>query len=142
MERRSNTQEWISSLVEERQRMLVMYAGLAGLEPYTEDKPVAPCLEDFCQLLVDYIAAGHFGLYERISSGRERRRATISLAEELYPRIADTTEAVVKFNDYFDTNSGLRLRQFQDLPEQLSRLGEDLATRIDLEDKLIDSLLR
>jgi|JYMV01.1.fsa_nt_gi regulator of sigma D len=138
-ERRSQTQELIGHLVTERQQMLVQYAGLAGLDPYTENKPVFTRLQDFCQILVDYMASGHFGLYQRISDGKERRRAVIDIAEKLYPKIAKTTEDAVAFNDYFDTPSDTK--RINDLSHHLSQLGETLATRIELEDRLITTLL-
>ncbi|HHZ88439.1 MAG TPA: Rsd/AlgQ family anti-sigma factor, partial [Chromatiaceae bacterium] len=127
-ERRSQTQELIGHLVTERQQMLVQYAGLAGLDPYTENKPVFTRLQDFCQILVDYMASGHFGLYQRISDGKERRRAVIDIAEKLYPKIAKTTEDAVAFNDYFDTPSDTK--RINDLSHHLSQLGETLATRL------------
>ena len=94
---------------------------------------------DFCQILVDYMASGHFGLYQRISDGKERRRAVIDIAEKLYPKIAKTTEDAVAFNDYFDTPSDTK--RINDLSHHLSQLGETLATRIELEDRLITTLL-
>ena len=139
-ERRERTQHLINDLVSERQAMLVRYAGLAGLEPYTDDKPVLQNLQEFCQILIDYLAAGHFGLYDRISRGEERRQHVSELVKILYPRIIATTDVAVEFNDYYDSSS--HPLKLDDLPERLSTLGEELANRIELEDKLIANLLR
>ena len=89
---------------------------------------------------MDYIAAGHFGLYERISSGKERRQGVNSLAEELYPRIAETTDIAVAFNDKYDCGDDGKIGP--NLGKDLSRLGEELALRAELEDQLLNAMAR
>ena len=37
------------------------------------DNAIKDVLNDFLEILVDYIASGHFGLYRRIAEGTERR---------------------------------------------------------------------
>lgn len=137
-ERRSGTQDIIAKLTAERTETLVLFCRVAGLEPYTTDKPVQDLLPEFCQVLVDYIAAGHFALYERILKGQERRQTVIRLAEELYPRIAETTDIAVDFNDKYDCEDHCEV--LDSLSQDLSRLGEALATRAEIEDKLISAL--
>ena len=103
-----------------------------GVEP-------AGDLEEFVQVLVDYIAAGHFGLYQRIAEGKERRKAVSELAVQIYPRIERTTEVALAFDEkYNPENSSKDLSQLQ---QDLSLLGEELSTRIELEDQLINSIL-
>ncbi len=139
-ERRTGSQELVQKLVTERTEMLSLYCQLAGLEPYgnsknSRHKPAQELLQKFCQVLVDYIAAGHFSLYERIVNGTERRQLISTLAENLYPRIAKTTEAALDFNDKYDCGDHCEIAaSFND---DLSRLGEDLAARIETEDKLL-----
>ncbi len=140
-ERRRGTHDSITKMVQERAAVLALYWRLAGIGPYAdagEREPAQKLLQEFCQLLVDYIAAGHFSLYERIVNGTERRREVASLAQELYPRIADTTTAALDFNDKYDSNDPLAIGE--SFKADLSRLGEELAVRIDLEDKLIARL--
>ena len=88
--------------------------------------------------MVDYLAAGHFGLYQRILEGQERRKEICSLAEELYPKIAKTTEFALDFNDKYEheTNDAFNA-QFSD---DLSELGQILASRIELEDRLFKAM--
>lgn len=142
-ERRTGSQELVKKLVAERTEMLSLYCQLAGLEPYgngksARGKHVQELLQKFCQVLVDYIAAGHFSLYERIVNGTERRQQIAGLAEKLYPRIASTTEAALDFNDRYDCGDHCEIGlSFSD---ELSRLGEELAARIEIEDKLIGQL--
>lgn len=143
-DRRAGSRELVRKLLAERTEMFVLYCRLAGLAPY-QDKPqnkhkngVHELLQEFCQVLVDYIAAGHFSLYERIIRGTERRKELADLAAGIYPRIAETTESALAFNDRYDTDEMFELSaSFHD---ELSKLGEQLALRIELEDKLLKIL--
>ena len=139
-ERRGRSQQLIDKLIAERTQMLVLFCRLAGVDPYTPGKPVQGLLQEFCQILVDYIAAGHFALYERIVEGTERRRDVVDLANRLYPRIADSTDVALDFNDKYDCED--HCTALEHLPTDMSRLGEELATRIELEDQLIQGLSR
>ncbi len=138
-DRRSGTRSHIDNMLSDRQRMLVLFERLAGVEPYADELPDDELLREFSQILVDYIASGHFGLYERITEGKERRRGVVKLAEELYPRIADTTQVVIEFNDVYEKSNGTNISG--NLPQILSKLGEELAVRIELEDQLISEML-
>lgn len=138
--RRRGSQDTINKMVAERAEVLALYWRLAGFEQFgTEHEPVHKLLQEFCQVLVDYIAAGHFSLYERIVNGTERRREVATLAQELYPRIAETTSVALDFNDRYDCAEHYELAD--SFKSDLSRLGEELAVRIELEDKLIARLV-
>ena len=137
-ERRQGTQKLVDNLLHERQQMWLLYEQLAGVDPYKSTaKPES--LKSFVEILVDYIAAAHFGLYERIVNGKERRQGVVKVAKSLYPKIASSTDAAVAFNDKYEDKS------FEEIPEELSRylstLGENLALRIELEDKLIAEMV-
>lgn len=134
-ERRLGTQHTLEKLEAERMEMLVLFCRVAGLEPHTADKPVQVLLQEFCQVLVDYIATAHFGLYERIANGQERRRRVADLAAKLYPDIAESTAVALDFNDKYDCED--HCERLDELTTDLSRLGEALARRIELEDQLI-----
>ncbi len=139
VERRSGTQDLVEKLLAERREMLVLFCRVAGLEPYTAERPTIRLLQEFCQVLVDYSAFGHFEIYDRIASGRERRASVVQAAEQVYERVADASELAVEFNDKYDADDhALRLAE---LPEDLSQLGEALALRIESEDRIIDALL-
>ena len=138
-ERRSGTRTLIDKMLTERQRMLVLFERVAGVEPYADEMPNNDLLQEFSQILVDYIASGHFGLYERISEGKERRRGIVKLADELYPRIANTTQAAIEFNDVCEKANGDSIGG--NLSNMLSKLGEELAVRIELEDQLISEMI-
>lgn len=140
VERRTGTRDMIDKLLVERQEMLTLYWHVAGLEPMTTDKPVKQHLQEFCEVLVDYIAFGHFEVYDRISSHKERREAVISVAEEIYPRILKATDEVVAFNDKYDESA--HELDLENLSHDLSKLGETIAARVDLEDQLIAMMLQ
>lgn len=140
-ERRGRSQDLVNKLVAERTEMLANFCRLAGIEPYTPDRePVQKMLQEFCQILVDYIAAGHFALYERISEGKERRQEVRDVAERVYPQIMKSTDTALDFNDKYDCED--HCTALDSLSADLSRLGEDLALRIELEDQLLSTILR
>lgn len=130
----------VAKLVAERTEMLATFCRLAGIEPYLPDKPVQKLLQEFCQILVDYVAAGHFALYERIVEGKERRQEVASVAARSYPRIARTTDMALDFNDKYDCED--HCTALDSLSADLSQLGEELAVRIELEDELLASMIR
>ena len=145
-ERRDRTRNELRNLVNDRTQMLSQYCLLAGtgLSKHDSDntdlESDTALLQEFCENLIDYLARGHFELYQRINDGKERRQEIIDLAREVYPRISETTNCAVDFNDAFDqsiANPG----SFDHYGERLSKLGEELAIRFELEDKLIHSLL-
>jgi regulator of sigma D len=138
-ERRKGTQQMINKLLAERQEVLVMFCQVAGLEPYTRTKSLDNLLQSFCQILVDYTAFGHFEVFGRIGNGNERRVRVIQMAEEIYPAFIEATETAVNFNDKYDLSDHQLV--LDHLAEDLSELGETLATRIELEDKLVSCML-
>jgi len=143
-DRRARTRREIKQLITERNEVLALYCSLAGCDGSkitSADDIDGETLQEFCQLLIDYIATGHFELYSRISEGKERRNEIIKLANTIYPRIEKTTSLAVEFNDNYDTANNFSDELRSKLPQELSKLGEELATRIELEDKLINTLL-
>ncbi len=136
---RNRTRELINNMLTQRQEVLVLLCKVTGLIPFMPNKPVKEVLEEFCQVLMDYIAAAHFGLYQRIAEGTERRQTVMNLAKDIYPRIHHSTQLAVDFNEKYETleEDGF----LKTLPNDLSNLGEVLATRIELEDRLIGAML-
>lgn len=138
-DRRQRTRQLIDKMLAQREQLMALLCEVSGVEPFATEKPLPQLLEEFCQVLVDYIASGHFGLYERIAVGTERRKAVVKLAQQSYAKIVDTTQVALDFNEKYDD---LKDRDdLEILQPDLWRLGEELATRIELEDKLIESLL-
>ncbi len=138
-DRRVRTNELIQHMLKERNQLISLLLQVSSED--SEDGAIQSDvdLDEFVQVLVDYIAAGHFGLYERIAEGKERRKAVSDLAVEIYPRIQQTTQIALAFDEkYNPENKNKKLNHFQ---ADLSKLGEELTTRIELEDQLIQLLL-
>ncbi|OGT20610.1 MAG: hypothetical protein A2V90_03930 [Gammaproteobacteria bacterium RBG_16_57_12] len=138
-DRRALSHRQIEKLVEDRTEMLSLYSRLASSRPL-KGNPAAPAmLQTFCQLLVDYAADSHFRLYKYIDEKNERRRAVLQIAETIYPKILDSTDVILDFNDKYDCGEHCEITD--SLEEDLSKLGVALANRIELEDKLINILI-
>jgi len=142
-ERRARTRKEIKQLIEYRNTVLSQYYNLAKLtDDYDNDvNGMLELVEEFCQELVDYMATGHFEIYRRIEEGNERRDDITKLADRIMPRINDTTQIAIAFNDLYDSSSNINQAAVDQLPNYLAKLGEELATRIDLEDQFINLLL-
>jgi len=141
-ERRARTRKEIMQLIEDRNSVLTQYYNLVKYtESESDNHSIPELLEEFCQEMVDYMAKGHFELYRRIEEGNERRDEIIKLANKIMPRISDTTQVAIAFNDRYDNTDDLKEEGFEQLPRHLAKLGEELATRIDLEDQIINTLL-
>lgn len=145
-ERRSDLGETLEALKEQRQKTLLAYYGLVGAKSPDQlgapgMKDIAPvALQELLNIMVDYMAMGHFTVYQRIIEGKERRGAVKEAAEVAYPGIGETTDVMVEFNDTYENFDGASADQ-EKIKEDLSKLGEMLAIRGELEDEIITALL-
>jgi regulator of sigma D len=135
-ERRQHAYDLIGKLQNERQEVLSLYCNFAGLKPFSSNDAVKNLLTQFSQILVDYVSLGHFGVYERLLAGTERRSRVLSVAKEIYPEFSATTDAAISFNDKYDNVE--KIEVFEYLEQDLSALGESLAKRGSLEDRLCE----
>lgn len=136
-ERWGGVNEIIDRWLEDRQAMLVQYCALSGLDQDLSDLQRGEKLRSFCQILVDYVSAGHFEVYDQlIKEGREFDDAeALQEASKLYDTIDTTTERLLDFNDkYLETDD------VSSLSSDLSLLGEALEVRFSTEDRLISVL--
>jgi regulator of sigma D len=131
----------IDNWLEERQQLIVSYCKLAALPPFDKQQdnqlPSHEAILEFCQLLMDYLSAGHFEVYDQIvSQCQENGSNSKSLAEALYPKISASTDLALEFNDkYAEAGS-----TFSNFDTDLSNLGQALEERFGLEDELIQTL--
>lgn len=133
-ERWGGVSEIIDRWLEERQEMLVQYCALSGLDQDLSDVQRGEKLRSFCQILVDYVSAGHFEVYDQlIKEGREFDDTEgLQQAGKLYEVVDQTTEKLLDFNDkYLETDD------LTALTADLSQLGEVLEVRFSAEDRLI-----
>ena len=139
-ERWGGVHQLIDRWLKERQELLVHYCDLSDTARDTASENLGKKLERLCQILVDYTSAGHFEIYEQlIQEAREFDDGGIELAGHIYPRISETTEVVLDFNERIDGKRPAE-SEMDDLMAELSRLGEALETRFELEDFLIEHL--
>ena len=138
VERRAQSHKEIGHLVESRKDTLSLYSDLAAKQPFKAEHQTQLLLQSFCESLIDYTATAHFQLYRHIDEDRERRGPVLKIADEIYPRIAEITQTFLEFNDKYDCED--HCEQLETLAADLSKIGENLADRIELEDKLISAL--
>ncbi len=146
----SAQQQWggsstaIDSWLEDRQQLIVSYCKLAALPPFDKQQqdnrlPAQDDILGFCQLLVDYLSAGHFEVYDQIVSQCEiNGNDSKSLAEALYPKISASTDIALEFNDNYAEPAADN--DFATFDHDLSVLGQALEERFGLEDELIQTL--
>jgi len=126
---------WLS----ERKELLARYWALSEAVKTAKGagaSAVRSRLDRFCEVLVDYVSAGHFEVFRALIEQYERRGGDSGEeATALYRLILPTTHVALDFNDrYFRGGSGAGFAR------DLSRLGQVLASRFDWEDALIRGL--
>ncbi|MEQ8860648.1 MAG: Rsd/AlgQ family anti-sigma factor [Pseudomonadales bacterium] len=80
-------------------------------------------LSRFCDSLVDYLSAGHFRVFQRLS-----------LPGQAYAAIEATTQAGILFNDRFGALAEVRVPEVKAALEQMAQV---LSERFELEDQLL-----
>ncbi len=139
-ERWGGVSELIDRWLKERQELLVHYCELSGESDFSQTEALREKFVRLCEVLVDYVSAGHFEIYEQlIQEAREFNDGGLELAAKLYPRITQTTETALNFNDRLDGKT-LSESDVRELFDQLSELGEILESRFEMEDYLIEHL--
>jgi len=139
-ERWGGVSELIDRWLKERQELLVHYCDLSGENDFSQTEALTEKFVRLCEVLVDYVSAGHFEIYEQlIQEAREFNDGGLELAAKVYPRIEQTTEIALNFNDRLNGQS-LSEAQVRELFDELSRLGEVLESRFEMEDFLIEHL--
>jgi regulator of sigma D len=126
----------IDRWLQERQDMLVQYCDIGG-SGQSNGGSRGDKLRHFCQILVDYVSAGHFEIYDQlIKEGREfDDEEALHEAGRLFTIVDNTTEKLLDFNDkYLETDD------LSSLDQDLSSLGETLEIRFSAEDRMISVL--
>ena len=140
-ERWGGVSELIDRWLKERQDLLVRYCELSAENDYSQCDSLQPKLVRLCEMLMDYVSAGHFEIYEQLVRGAREFNDDdgLELAAKVYPRITETAQVILDFNDRVD-GSELSEPEMQALFTKLSLVGETLASRFELEDLLIAHL--
>lgn len=132
----------VDKLLDARQQSLLLYQKLAALKPFTQIETVTHLLRRFRQALIDYLALGPFEVYQALEEqpADSPYGPARALARQLYARIASTTQVALNFHDGYDGE--LSAPALAGLGAALSQLGEQLARRIELEDRILSAIRR
>ncbi len=108
-----------------------------GANERPEDDIDATPLAKFCNILVDYVSAGHFEVFQKLVAEAKSFEDKPHLREalDLFPEISSTTEVALEFNDHFEAAQDKLALEIE-----LATMRDVLATRFALEDRLIDIL--
>lgn len=134
-ERWGGVNEIVDKWLQERQELLVDYCSLSGVEAFDENNSEhSKKIRHFCQILVDYVSAGHFEVYDQlVQEGRDfGDKQALKTAAVLYKTIDGTTEQLLDFNDKYQETDDLSA-----LVTDLSHVGQQLESRFEAEDKMI-----
>ncbi|MFT5420364.1 MAG: regulator of sigma D [Candidatus Endobugula sp.] len=137
-ERWGGVNDIIDRWLHERQQLLVSYCALSNIKAFDEDNAEhRDNLKKLCQILVDYVSAGHFEIYDQlIKEGKDfGDKPALRQAAELYQTIDKTTETLLDFNDKYQETDDLG-----ELSCDLSIMGQGLEPRFSAEDQMIEVL--
>ncbi len=127
-----NDQQSIRSWVYQRNNLLVSWYASAGL-PVSDDQlqsPPSPSSNKLKQQLIDYTSAAHFQLYSKIleqasAQGHDKQQQF----QQMYPKLVSLTMEALDYSEQEVLDQ-----------EKISRIGENIATRFELEDQLLKDL--
>jgi regulator of sigma D len=130
---RADIDNLIKQWLKHRQEVLVHYSQVC-----VEEENKCENLAEFCEVMMDYVAIGHFKIFEKLAEFHQSSQPSKQdLDAILLKKIQLTTDAVLDFNDkYTDLN------HLDQLTLDLSHLGESLANRMDWEDEFIQYCLK
>lgn len=137
-ERWGGVHKLIDRWLAERKQLVTDYSSLRSREADSSEPDIS--LQNFCDVLVDYMSAGHFEVYEQLIREAEEFNdlGGLELARQLYPRIETITQSAVQFNDQYGESGGTTDESL--MQSQLQKLGSLLHERFELEDCLIEVL--
>lgn len=143
-ERWGGVSKILDNWLQQRQELIVEFCSLSGVTGVGSEESSTRCSVDnlrrFCELMVDYVSAGHFEVYDHLIQEAEELKdgKGMEVARRLYPHISRTTELVLTFNDKYDLSDDQN--SLPNLAADLSKLGETIVSRFELEDQLIENL--
>lgn len=124
-------QNWLTG----RQALLTSFHQLCQLRPFSSpmDTTLATNLQEFCQLLVDYVSLLHFAVLEKMVDQIEiHKRTNFRVSQHLLALIWKSSIAALHFQDKYQGE-----QEITALDNDLSALAEEIAQRMELEDKLL-----
>lgn len=139
-ERWGGVSDLIDRWLRDRQDLIVKFCDVSGTTDFSDVESVRTQFARLCDVLVDYVSAGHFEVYEQlIREAKEFNDGGMELVAKVYPKLEEITEVALSFNDRVSADA-MNAADLEALMEPLSNLGEQLETRFELEDYLIEHL--
>jgi regulator of sigma D len=133
-----SVEQYLKPWLQERTQLIQSWHKV--LEISLSNSNVEKEVQKLCEILMDYISAGHFEIYEKLlEESKAFNDGFLSIAEPLYELIGHSTEQAICFNEKYETGKRCRLKRKQ-LPFELSKLGEALEERFKAEDQLVKFL--
>lgn len=131
-------EELLTRWLRERRELLGKYTEIVvALDSQPQAGALAERQQSLCELLVDYVSAGHFEVFNELLNEAETfADGSGALAEKLMPGIGDTTEVILAYEEKYSGEQ----EHSEKLKRDLSALGEVLESRFVLEDRLIAGL--
>ncbi len=126
--------ERINGWLEERQALVVALHNLSKFKPFKNPFLIEEEMEQFTALLIDYVSAGQFEIFETIFNAAEKAPTKTGLKSSVMVALLRTTNHALDFADKY-TQETLTV---EDLEKDLNDLAENLASRLELEDHLIE----
>ncbi len=136
-ERWGGVSEIIDKWLHERKELLIQYCTLSEIVEEAEHNSAGPAVQRLCQIIVDYISAGHFEVYDQLVKEGQAfgDKEGLKSAAASFTIVDSTTESILDFNDKYQEIDDLGT-----IHEDLSALGEVLAHRFEAEDRMIEVL--
>jgi regulator of sigma D len=134
------TDKQIEQWLIQRQILLVIYNQICQTKHSSQSHSKLQTLHSFCQVLMDYLSAGHFKIFEKLATAYQTDNSTsqsMGISNQLLEKILTTTDVALDFNDKYTDPADLN-----ELSKDLSTLGENLAHRMEWEDSLVNTYLQ
>lgn len=123
--------------LEERRSLIVLMMALGDeSQRKTDSVPLSERVQAFCEVLMDYVSAGYFEVYdELLAEGEAHGRRVQAEGQALLQRLQPTLDAIIRFNDLYEDPEDEEV--LADLSHELSELGLALEGRFEIEDRMI-----
>lgn len=123
--------------LEERQSLIVLMMALRDDSRRQADPvPLPERVQAFCEVLMDYVSAGYFEVYdELLAEGEAHGKRVQAEGQALFQRLQPTLDAIIRFNDLYEHPEDEAVQA--SLSRELSGLGLVLEGRFEIEDRMI-----